>query len=186
MPPYGHRGSDVDIEDSSDSEGSNDAGSVEEALFVSCVDPLYGEEGEEDKEYVPPRHQRKVSSSSSSEPSSPDPGLSKRACGRGRGGQASKRPRLASVDLEAQQERWRTKEEPDVEPPATVFQPKHPPGPRIDTTAQWSPLSLFRLFFSSSTINTIISNTNTNSACRLAQGAKYTWSQVTHSIFLCQ
>lgn len=35
------RGSDIDIVDSSDSESRNDAGSEEEALFISRVDPVY-------------------------------------------------------------------------------------------------------------------------------------------------
>ncbi|CAJ1087232.1 piggyBac transposable element-derived protein 4-like [Xyrichtys novacula] len=222
------RGSDVEFEDSSDSESSNDAGSEEEALFMSDVDPVYdhqeeeseaqagpsgvftpptvpaavtpppplsarevspletSEEGKECEEYVPP--QRRSSSSSNSGPSSPDPKRAcscgrVRGCGRGRGGQASKRPRPAPVHPEAQHERWHTKEEPDVEPPTPRFEPKHPPGPRIDTTVQWSPLSLFRLFFSISTINTRINNTNANTAQRLAQGAKYKWSPLSGDSF---
>ncbi|CAJ1064729.1 piggyBac transposable element-derived protein 4-like [Xyrichtys novacula] len=208
------RGSDVEFEDSSDSESGNDAGSEEEALFLSDLDPVNdqqeeesqeqagpsgvftpptipaavtpppplparvspletSEEEDEGKEYVPPQH--RSSSSSGSWPSSPAPKRA-RGRGRGRGRQASKRPRPAPIHPEAQLERWHTKEEPDVEPPRPRFEPKNPPGPRIDTTVQWSPLSLFRLFFSSSTINTIINNTNANAARRLAQGAKYKWS----------
>ncbi|CAJ1074011.1 piggyBac transposable element-derived protein 4-like [Xyrichtys novacula] len=213
------RGSDVEFEDSSDSESGNDAGSEEEALFMSDLDPVYdhqeeesqeqagpsgvftpptipaavtpppplparvspletSEEEEEGKEFVPPQH--RSSSSSGSWPSSPEP---MRARGRGRGRQASKRPRPAPIHPEAQLERWHTKEEPDVEPPTPRFEPKNPPGPRIDTTVQWSPLSLFRLFFSSSTINTIINNTNANAARRLAQGAKYKWSPLSGDSF---
>ncbi|CAJ1087233.1 putative nuclease HARBI1 [Xyrichtys novacula] len=94
------------------------------------VSPLEtSEEEDEGKEYVPPQH--RSSSSSGSWPSSPSP---KRACGHGRGRQASKRPRPAPIHPEAQLERWHTKEEPDVEPPTPRFEPKNPPGPRINTT----------------------------------------------------
>lgn len=119
----------------------------------------------------PSSSSRRRSASSISASSSPDR-PSKRGRGRGRGGQVSKRPKL-SARVSDPQERWRTKDEPDVEPPTPQFEPKHTPGPRIDTTADWSPLSLFKLFFSSSTLHTIINNTNANAVRRLAQGSRY-------------
>ncbi|CAK6969144.1 piggyBac transposable element-derived protein 4-like [Scomber scombrus] len=70
------------------------------------------------------------------------------------------------LPLDVDQEQWCNPEEPDVEPPLPKFEPKHPSGPRIERTAAWSPLSLFKLFFSSSTIHTIINNTNDNAARR--------------------
>lgn len=106
-----------------------------------------------------------------------------RGCGRGRGGQTSKRPKLAAGDFEAQQERWHTKEEPDVAPPTPKFEPKHPPGPRNHTTVNWFPLSLFKLFFSGSVLHTIINNTNTNAARHLAHGAQYKWTPLTVDTF---
>uniref|UniRef100_A0A672ZK29 PiggyBac transposable element-derived protein domain-containing protein n=1 Tax=Sphaeramia orbicularis TaxID=375764 RepID=A0A672ZK29_9TELE len=133
--------------------------------------------------YIPPARtfptSRLVDSESSS--SSPDQGPSKRA--RGRGQLTSKEPRLDAGDFEAQQERWHSKEEPDVDPPTLRFEPKHPPGPRIDTRVSWSPLSLFKLFFSGNVLHTIINNTNANAARRLAQGALYKWSPLSVDTF---
>ncbi|XP_061079005.1 piggyBac transposable element-derived protein 4-like [Conger conger] len=157
---------DIKIEDSSDSATMNEIAS-------QTLDQVYDDHNakDEDEKYVPPprispRRRLERSPSASSSSSSDGSG----------GGQASKRPRLAAGDFEAQQERWHSKEEPDVEPPTLKFEPKHPPGPRIDTTVNWSPLSLFKLFFSSSVQHTIINNTNGNAARRLAQGARYKWS----------
>ncbi|KAJ8253885.1 hypothetical protein COCON_G00204970 [Conger conger] len=151
---------DIKIEDSSDSATMNEIAS-------QTLDQVYDDHNakDEDEKYVPPprispRRRLERSPSASSSSSSDGSG----------GGQASKRPRLAAGDFEAQQERWHSKEEPDVEPPTLKFEPKHPPGPRIDTTVNWSPLSLFKLFFSSSVQHTIINNTNGNAARRLAQG----------------
>lgn len=58
---------------------------------------------------------------SSSGSSCPDPKPTKRS--RGCGGQASKWPWMAAGDIEAEQERWHCKEEPDVEPQTPRFEP---------------------------------------------------------------
>lgn len=150
-------------------------------MFVSTCIALFScnseYEGDEGLDYAPPpcssyRRQCASSSSGSSSPDKPTKRDRGRCCGPGRRGQASKRPKLAAGDFEPQQGRWRTKEEPDVEPRTPRFEPKHQPGPRIDTTADWSPLRLFKLFFSSSSLHTMINNTNANAVWRLAQGSK--------------
>ncbi|KAK2899330.1 hypothetical protein Q8A73_012459 [Channa argus] len=99
-----------------------------------------------------------------SDPAGPSDSQLKRGCGRGR--QASKRARPVSGDFKAQQERWHSKKGQDVESPTLRFEPKHSPGPRINTTVSWFPLSLFKLFFSSNVLPTI---TNTNATQRLAR-----------------
>lgn len=76
-----------------------------------------------------------------------------------------------------------------MEPPKPKFEPKNLAGPRIDATATWSPLSLFRLFFSSSTIHTIVNNTNAKAKRRKASGMQYKWSHLTvedFNIFLAR
>ncbi len=72
------------------------------------------------------------SGSSSLDPAPPKSGRSRGSSRRGR------------------DEMWCNKEVPDVEHPRPKFEPKHPVGPRIDTAVAWTPLSLFKLFFSSS------------------------------------
>ncbi|KAK6301246.1 hypothetical protein J4Q44_G00293440 [Coregonus suidteri] len=57
--------------------------------------------------------------------------------------------------------------------------PTRVPGPTIDTTASWSPLSLFQLFFTTSVVRTIICNTNANAAKRLQSGLKFAWIPLT-------
>lgn len=46
-------------------------------------------------------------------------------------------------------------------------------------TASWTPLSLFKLFFTPSVIKTIIDNTNEHAAQRKESGLRYKWTSVT-------
>lgn len=89
----------------------------------------------------------------------------------------------ASVKEVEEEERWHNKEEMDPRPNRVKFMPARTPGPTFDTTASWSPLSLFRLFFSDSTVRTIINNTNANAAKRLQAGLKFRWTPLTQSDF---
>uniref|UniRef100_A0A671SE46 PiggyBac transposable element-derived protein domain-containing protein n=1 Tax=Sinocyclocheilus anshuiensis TaxID=1608454 RepID=A0A671SE46_9TELE len=61
------------------------------------------------------------------------------------------------------------------EDPAVNFFPKCTPGPQLVTTATYSPLELFQLFFTSSVIGTIIKNTNEFAAKRVEVGKKFIW-----------
>ncbi|XP_041867910.1 piggyBac transposable element-derived protein 4 [Melanotaenia boesemani] len=90
-------------------------------------------------------------------------------------GAASKRSKPAVSRSDDVRERWHNAEEPDVEPQSPKFQPKNPVGPRIDCTTTWSPLSLFKLFFSSSSLYNIKNNTNANAEKRIAAGMKFDW-----------
>uniref|UniRef100_A0A8C4IJE8 PiggyBac transposable element-derived protein domain-containing protein n=1 Tax=Dicentrarchus labrax TaxID=13489 RepID=A0A8C4IJE8_DICLA len=164
---------------------------------AEATSPLSSED-DEDEEFVPPARKTRRSSASSrymtrrsqgasasttrvSPSPAPAPSQSKRGQQRRRG-PAGKRPKQAISgrgDGDDDQEWWCNPEEPDVEPPLPKFEPKHPSGPRIDRTAAWSPLSLFKLFFSSSTIHTILNNTNDNAARRKASGMHFKWSPFT-------
>ncbi|XP_008403127.1 piggyBac transposable element-derived protein 4-like [Poecilia reticulata] len=75
-------------------------------------------------------------------------------------------------------EMWHSLENPDAQPETPTFCPRHPPGPQIDATQSWSPLSLFKLFFSARSIRTIIKNTNKNAERKLSGGMKFKWSSV--------
>ncbi|XP_033493159.2 uncharacterized protein LOC117263673 [Epinephelus lanceolatus] len=89
----------------------------------------------------------------------------------------------AREEEEGEEARWHNKEEKDKRPDPLRFIPIREPGPTLDPTASWSPLSLFQLFFSDSIVCTIIENTNANAAKRLKSGLKFVWKPLTVSDF---
>ncbi|MED6280773.1 hypothetical protein CHARACLAT_014262 [Characodon lateralis] len=54
--------------------------------------------------------------------------------------------RAAPPPSDDSEDMWLSPGEPYTEPQSPAFSPRHPPGPRIDTTKTWSPVSLF-LFY---------------------------------------
>ncbi|KAM3607405.1 uncharacterized protein V6R79_007286 [Siganus canaliculatus] len=80
-------------------------------------------------------------------------------------------------------EKWLNREENDTKPDPLKFMPARTPGPTFDTTAKWSPLSLFQLYFSDSVVDTIIKNTNANASRRLKAGIKVRWTPLTMKDF---
>ncbi|XP_026159321.1 piggyBac transposable element-derived protein 4-like [Mastacembelus armatus] len=75
--------------------------------------------------------------------------------------------------------RWRDRDEEDIKPDPPKFMPARTPGPTLDTSRAWSPISLFHLFFSASVVRTIIRNTNANAAKRKQAGMKFKWETLT-------
>ncbi|KAK5931501.1 hypothetical protein CesoFtcFv8_000216 [Champsocephalus esox] len=61
--------------------------------------------------------------------------------------------------------------------------PARVPGPALDPLAAWSPLSLFRMFFSSSVVQRLVDNTNANALKRSQAGKKYVWKVLTVTDF---
>lgn len=59
-------------------------------------------------------------------------------------------------------DRWRDVEEEDSEPPQPRFRPERVPGPQLNRTANYTPLELFQLFFSTTVIDTLVKHTNAN------------------------
>ncbi|XP_034004215.1 piggyBac transposable element-derived protein 4-like isoform X2 [Trematomus bernacchii] len=75
--------------------------------------------------------------------------------------------------------RWRSREEKDRAPEPRSFMPARVPGPALDPSAAWSPLSLFRLFFSPSVVQRLVDNTNANALKRSRAGKKSAWEELT-------
>ncbi|KAK7882221.1 hypothetical protein WMY93_028395 [Mugilogobius chulae] len=63
-----------------------------------------------------------------------------------------------------EQLKWQTRSAPDTQPPALKFKPARTPGPAVSRSSSWTPLSLFQVFFSSSVVGKIVTNTNKNAA----------------------
>ncbi|XP_033946331.1 squamous cell carcinoma antigen recognized by T-cells 3 isoform X1 [Pseudochaenichthys georgianus] len=85
----------------------------------------------------------------------------------------------SSPGMTGEEPGWHNGEEKDQRPEPLRFMPARVPGPTFDTTSAWSPLSLFRLFFSASVVHTLIENTNANALKRFQDGNKYVWKVLT-------
>ncbi|KAM3607063.1 uncharacterized protein V6R79_001352 [Siganus canaliculatus] len=96
---------------------------------------------------------------------------------------AAKRRKSDAAARDVDGEKWLNREENDMKPVPLKFAPTRTPGPTFDTTAKWSPLSLFQLYFSDSVVHTIIRNTNANAAKRLKAGIKVRWTPLTMKDF---
>lgn len=74
-----------------------------------------------------------------------------------------------------------------MEPPQPRFRPDRDTGPQLNRTANYTPLELFQLFFSTQVIDTLVRNTNAYGA-KKHQGQRGSWAPVTaadmHS-FVC-
>ncbi|XP_027894239.1 piggyBac transposable element-derived protein 4-like isoform X4 [Xiphophorus couchianus] len=188
--------SDVELEDSSDSWWDSDE--EEEPDTADRLDlgdvQVKAEPSSSDGAEPPPTSHDSSSSLSGDRAGEADedyvPPVPLRSSGRGRAPapkrtttthkKARKRQKVSSSAHQQQGEDcWHTREELDTEPGCPLFTPKKDPGPQIDSTKSWSPLSLFKLFFSAYTIREIIKNTNENAQRLLAAGKKFKWSPLT-------
>lgn len=82
---------------------------------------------------------------------------------------------------------WRNIDEEDVMPPQPRFRPERDVGPQLNRTANYTPLELFQLFFSTTVIDTLVTNTNAYGKKKY-QGQKESWVPVTTAdmnSFLC-
>lgn len=75
-------------------------------------------------------------------------------------------------------ERWRDMDEDDFEPPQPRFRPERVPGPQLNRTANYTPLELFQLFFSTTVIDTLVKHTNANGRRKKGEQQKQ-WHGVT-------
>lgn len=75
-------------------------------------------------------------------------------------------------------DRWHNIDEEDVEPPQPRFRPERDAGPQLNRTANYTPLELFQLFFSTTVIDTLVKNTNAYGE-KKHQSQKESWVPVT-------
>ncbi|XP_038557477.1 piggyBac transposable element-derived protein 4-like [Micropterus salmoides] len=95
------------------------------------------------------------------------------------GKRQAERPHVREEEGEAEDgERWRNIDEEDVEPPQPRFRPERDVGPQLSRTANYTPLELFQLFFSTTVIDTLVKNTNAYGK-KKCQSQKESWVPVT-------
>ncbi|TWW67701.1 piggyBac transposable element-derived protein 4-like [Takifugu flavidus] len=75
-------------------------------------------------------------------------------------------------------DRWHDVDEEDFEPPQPRFRPERVPGPQLNRTANYTPLELFQLFFSTTVIDNLVKHTNANGKKKRQAQQKH-WHTVT-------
>ncbi|XP_049899075.1 piggyBac transposable element-derived protein 4-like [Epinephelus moara] len=78
---------------------------------------------------------------------------------------------------------WKSETEPDVHPEPMKFAPARPPGHQLNSNTIYTPLDLFKLFFSNSAVQTICQNTNKQAAKNITKGKKYSWTDINNKEF---
>lgn len=78
--------------------------------------------------------------------------------------------------VESDTDTWNDISVEDEAPVLPNFLPKRTPGPQVVMDRTYSPLQLFQLFFSTSVIDTIVTNTNSYGKMRMSEdGKKFPW-----------
>lgn len=78
---------------------------------------------------------------------------------------------------------WKTEKDSDEAPPAMRFQPARCPGVQLSSADKYTPLDLFKRFFTPDVVNTLCRNTNNMAAKNATRGCKYKWISVTTEEF---
>lgn len=79
---------------------------------------------------------------------------------------------------------WKNSTEPDTEPYRMNFTPHCDPGFQLPADQNWTPFSLFSLFFSQRSINLIVENTNKFGNKLKTDSSYFRWFQLTSKEFL--
>lgn len=119
--------------------------------------------------------------STPTQPQLPGAGVSTRRRSKGKSPAAAKQRRVDTGETSSGDEadRWHDISEDDIAPHIPPFQPKRQVGPQLISTAVYSPLELFQLYFNMATIGTIVQNTNTYAEQRKSAGLKLKWTILT-------
>lgn len=98
------------------------------------------------------------------------PSTTRRGRARSRGGCKSRSPLQPQSAASATS--WKTEENPDTAPEPKRFLPARTPGHQLSSTSMYTPLDLFKLFFTHDVVKTLCQNTNKQAAKNIAQGKK--------------
>ncbi|XP_052446701.1 piggyBac transposable element-derived protein 4-like [Carassius gibelio] len=172
-------------DDFSDKDSVASSDSAEEEMSIddgleTLLDEFTDASGDDDwnPEVTPQKKKRSglssvspspAKSSRSGTPSSVQSGKSK--------GRKSSVSRSLPFSLSILEQKWKSADEPDVEPTQPIFRPKQKPGPRLVSTATCSPRQYFELFFSKTVMRTILANSNAYGAMR-QEGSKKQWEDI--------
>lgn len=94
--------------------------------------------------------------------------------------EADKKKSEASLSSEG---RWSDTTEPDIIPPRPIFRPSRTPGFQLISTVTYSCVELFQMFLTTSTILTILANTNQHGRSHFSTEEK-PWTEITMQDFL--
>ncbi|KAI2650763.1 PiggyBac transposable element-derived protein 4 [Labeo rohita] len=171
----------IGLEESSDDSGASIVDSTEEEMFLDGLDPLLDRLSDvSDDDWYPETTPRKKKKSGLSSVS-PSPAKSYRtsspASVQSGKGKSRKSSVSRSLPFSISEQKWKSADEPDIEPKQPLFRPKNTPGPQLISTATCSPLQYFELFFSKSVLQTVVEHTNTYGAMRF-EGKKKPWEDI--------
>ncbi|XP_052446673.1 uncharacterized protein LOC127988134 isoform X9 [Carassius gibelio] len=155
----------TDFEESSDESVMSSVDSIEEQMFLDGLDPLLDRFSDaSDQDWYPYCNPQKKKRSSR---------MYSVKCGGKKGGKSSTNQALPL----SSEQKWKSVEEPDVEPKQPIFKPKNTPGPQLNSSATCSPLQYFELFFSKSVLQTVVEHTNAYGAMH-CEGKKSPWENI--------
>ncbi|XP_029295518.1 piggyBac transposable element-derived protein 4-like [Cottoperca gobio] len=170
----------VTVESDDDEESGTESFHTDEDMaYQEGIDPaedLFDDE-QQDADDIPP------ASSEGEQPRvrSPSPPHS-RAQGSSRTQDVPRSRTRSRSPLQARQAHsatsWKTEADPDVCPAPKRFSPARPPGHQLNSNSTYTPLDLFKLFFSNDAIKTLCQHTNKQAAKNTARGKKYFWTAI--------
>ncbi|XP_016372815.1 piggyBac transposable element-derived protein 4-like isoform X2 [Sinocyclocheilus rhinocerous] len=174
----------IDLVGSSDESAASSVDSTEEEMFLDGLDPLLDRLSDtSDDDWYPEATPQKKKRRSSLSSVSPSPAKSCRSgsptsvqSGKSRGRRSSM-SRSLPFPSSILEQKWKSADEPDVEPTQPTFRPKNTPGPQLVSTATCSPMQYFELFFSKSVLQTVVEHTNAYGAMRRG-GMKTPWENI--------
>lgn len=173
--------SDEALESSCESSSSN--ADSDEEVYLKTLDELWSPDGSDEEwcpEVTPQRKKRKHQSSVSPSPAkshrSASPGSAQSAKGKGK--HKGRMRQHVSTSNSILESKWKSVDEPDIEPPQLLFKPKRTPGPQLISTASFSVLQYFELFFSQPVMQKIVDHSNIFGAMR-HEARKRKWKDIT-------
>ncbi|XP_056095279.1 piggyBac transposable element-derived protein 4-like [Rhinichthys klamathensis goyatoka] len=126
---------------------------------------------------VTPRKKKRTGLSSVS----PSPATSSRTASpasvQSKKGKGRKSSVSRSLPFSISEHKWKSADEPDIEPTQPIFRPRLTPGVQLVSNASCSPLQYFELFFSKSVMRTILENSNAYGAMR-HKGKEKPWQDI--------